>query len=85
MTRPAYVCEELLNLHGIDFNDNPLVVEIFKFSLGKSNPYYQSSLQPPSIPQVIRSYGHAVKILHYLQITYQTQPAITCPRLTIEY
>ena len=86
MTGPAYVCEELLNLHGIDFHDNPLlVVEMFKFSLGKSNPYYQFPLQPPSIPRVIHNYGHAVKILRYFQIAYQTQSAITSSRLTMEY
>ena len=32
VTAPAHVCEELLKLYGIDFHENPLVIEI-------SNPH----------------------------------------------
>ena len=30
---PAHICEELLKLYGIDFNDKPLVTEMSKSPL----------------------------------------------------
>ena len=39
VTAPAYVCEELLKLHGIDFLDNPLVIEMSKSPLEQSSHY----------------------------------------------
>ena len=60
VTPPVHVCEELLTLHGIDFHDNPLVIEISKSSLEQSNHYFQPSLQPPPIQRVIHSYGNTV-------------------------
>ena len=60
VTAPAQVCEELLKLHGIDFHDNPLVIEMSKSPLEQSNHYFQPPLQPPPIPRVIHSYGNRV-------------------------
>ena len=75
VTAPAHVCEELLKLYGIDFHDNPLLIEISKSPLEQSNHYFQPPLQPPPIQRVIHSYGNTVlsreKILRYLQIAYQ--------------
>ena len=56
VTTPAHVCDELLKLHGIDFHDNPLVIEMSKSALEQSNHYFQPPLQPPSIQRVIHSY-----------------------------
>ena len=39
VTASAHVCEELLKLHGIDFHDNPLVIEMSKSPLEQSNHY----------------------------------------------
>ena len=76
VTAPAHVCEELLKLYGINFHDNPLVIEMSKSPLKQSNHYFQPPLQPPPTHWVIHSYGNAVKsskkILHYLQIAYQS-------------
>ena len=33
MTAPVHVCVELLKLHGIDFQENPLVIEMSKSPL----------------------------------------------------
>ena len=60
VTAPAHVCEELLKLHGIDFHDNPLVIEMSKSPLEQSNHYFQPPLQPPPIQRVIHSYGNIV-------------------------
>ena len=60
VTAPAHVCEELLKLHGIDFHDNPLVIEMSKSPLEQSNHYFQPPLQPPPIQRVIYSYGNTV-------------------------
>ena len=37
VSEPAHVCEELLKLHGIDFNDNPLHVFFTQPSCSGSN------------------------------------------------
>ena len=58
VTAPSHVCEELLKLHGIDFHDNPLVIEMSKSPLEQSNHYSQPPLQPPLIQRVIHSYGN---------------------------
>ena len=58
VTAPAHVCEELLKLHGIDFHDNPLVIEMSKSPLAQSDHYFQPPLQPPPIQRVIHSYGN---------------------------
>ena len=60
VTALARVCEELLKLHGIDFHDNPLVIQMSKSSLIQSNHYCQPPLQPPPIQRVIHSYGNTV-------------------------
>ena len=60
VTAPAHICEELLKLHGIDFYDNPLVIEMSKSPLEQSNHYFQPPLQPPPIQRVIHSYGNTV-------------------------
>ena len=60
VTAPVHVCEELLKLYGIDFHDNPLVIEMSKFPLEQSNHYFQLPLQPPPIQRVIYSYGNTV-------------------------
>ena len=49
VTAPAHVCEELLKLHGIDFHDNLLAIEMSKSPLEQSNHYFQPPLQPPPI------------------------------------
>ena len=54
VTPPAHVCEELLKLHGIDFHDNALVIEMSKSQLEQSNHYFQPPLQPPPIQRVIQ-------------------------------
>ena len=51
VTAPAHVCEELLKLHGIDFHDNPLVIEMPQSPLE----------QPPRMQWVIHSYENTVK------------------------
>ena len=48
VTAPAHVCEELLKLHGIDFHDNLLVIEMSKSPLEQSNHYFQPPLQSPN-------------------------------------
>ena len=58
VTAPSHVCEELLKLHGIDFHDNPLVIEMSKSPLEQSSHYSQPPLQPPLIQRVIHSYGN---------------------------
>ena len=60
VTAPSHVCEELLKLHGIDFHDNPLVIEMSKSPLEQTNHYFQPPLQPPPIQRVIHSYGNVV-------------------------
>ena len=60
ITAPVHVYEELLNLHGIVFHGNPLVIEISKSPLEQSNHYSQPPLQPPTIQQAVHSYGNAV-------------------------
>ena len=60
VTAPAHVYEELLKLHGIDFHDNPLVIEMSKSPLEQSNHYFQPPLQSPPIQRVIHSYGNTV-------------------------
>ena len=57
VTAPAHVCEKLLKLHGIDFHDNPLVIETSESPLEQSNHYSQPPLQPPSVQRIIHSYG----------------------------
>ena len=57
---PVHVCEELLKLHGVDFQDNPLVTEMSKSPLEQLDHYFQPPLQPPPIQRVIHSYGNAV-------------------------
>ena len=61
VTAPAHVCEEILKLQGIDFHDNPLVIDMSKCPLEQSNHYFQPPLQPPPIQRVIHSYENAVK------------------------
>ena len=46
VTAPAHFCEELLKLHGIDFHDNPLVIEMSKSPLEQSNHYFQLHYSP---------------------------------------
>ena len=60
VTAPAHLCEDILKLHGIDFHDNPLVIEMFKSLLEQSSQYFQPPLHPPPIQQVIHSYGNVV-------------------------
>ena len=60
LTAPTHICEELLKLHGIDFHDNPLVIEMSKSPFEQSNHYFQPPLQSPPIQRVIHSYGNAV-------------------------
>ena len=60
VTAPAHVFEELLKLHGIDFHDNPLVIEMSKSPLEQSNHHFQPPLQPPPLQRVIHSYGNTV-------------------------
>ena len=50
VSAPAHVCEKLLRLHGIDFHDNSLVIEISKCPLEQSNHYSQPPLQSPTNP-----------------------------------
>ena len=57
---PPHVCAELLKLHGIDFHDNPLVIERSKSPLEQSNHYFQPPLQLPPIQRVIHSSGNTV-------------------------
>ena len=44
VTELAHVYEERLKLHGIIFNENPLVIEMSKSPLEQSNHYFQSPL-----------------------------------------
>ena len=60
VTAPAHVCEELLMLHGIDYHDKPLVIEMSKSLLEQSNHYFQPPLLPPPMQRVIHSYGNTV-------------------------
>ena len=46
VTAPAYVCEELLKLRGIDFHDNPQVTEMSKSPLEQSNHYFKPHYSP---------------------------------------
>ena len=48
VTAPARVCEEPLKLHGIDFHDNLLVIEMSKYPLEQTNHYFQPPLQSPT-------------------------------------
>ena len=41
MIAPSHVLRELLKLHGIDFHDNPIVIEMSKSRLEQSNHYFQ--------------------------------------------
>ena len=50
VTAPAHVYEELLKLHGTDFHDNPLLIEMSKSPLEQSNHYFQPSLQSSTNP-----------------------------------
>ena len=72
---PVHLCEELLKLHGIDFHDDPLVIEMYKSPLEQLNHYFQPPLQPPLIHWIIHSYRNATnpkqKDIRYLQIEYQ--------------
>ena len=52
VTAPAHVCKELLKLHGIDFHDNPLVIEMPKSLLEQSNHYSQSPLKQRPIQRL---------------------------------
>ena len=56
---PVHLCEELLKLHGIDFHDHPLVIEMYKSPLEQLNHYFQPPLQPPPIHWIIHSYRNA--------------------------
>ena len=60
MTAPVHVCVELLKLHGIDFQENPLVIEMSKSPLEQSDHYFQPPLQFPPIQRVIHSYRNTV-------------------------
>ena len=60
LTAPAHICEEFSKLHGIDFLDNPLVIEMSKSPSEQSNHYFQLPLQSPPIQRVMHSYGNAV-------------------------
>ena len=56
---PVHLCEELLKLHGIDFHDDPLVIEMYKSPLEQLNHYFQPPLQPPPIHWILHSYRNA--------------------------
>ena len=58
VTALGHVCKELFKLHGIDFHDNPLVIEMSKSPLEQSNHYFQPPLQPPSTQRVIHGNGN---------------------------
>ena len=62
VTAPAHVCGEFVTLYGIDFHDNPLVIEMFKSPLEQSNHNFQPTLQPTPIQRVIHSYGNTVNL-----------------------
>ena len=62
VTALAHVCEELLKLHGIDFHDNPLVIEMSKSPLEQTNHFFHPTLQPPPIQRVIHSDGNTVNL-----------------------
>ena len=57
---PAHVCEELLNLHGIDFHENPLVIEIPKIPTWTIKPLLSTSIIVPPIQRVIHIYVNTV-------------------------
>ena len=44
VTAPSHVCGELLKTSGIDFHDNPLVIEKSKSPLKQSYDYFQPPL-----------------------------------------
>ena len=56
MAADAHVCEKFLMLQGINFQDNPLVIEMPESPLEQSNQYSQPPLQPPPIQRVIHTY-----------------------------
>ena len=58
MTAPTHVYEKLLKLHGNDFHDNPLVIEMSKSLLEQLNHNSQPPLQCPPIHWVIHSYSN---------------------------
>ena len=48
VTALARVCEELLKLYGIDFHDNPPVIEMSKSPLQQSKSLFSTSITVPT-------------------------------------
>ena len=53
VTAPAHVCEKLLKLHGTDFHDNLLIIEMSKSPLEQIKPLFSTSI---TVPQSSRLY-----------------------------